>query len=162
MLPKVGFYGNIRKELYMSVYWKGKERTLSEIAEMENISFNTFYRRYCEGEPIEICIMPPLTRHEICRKYEYDGQRLNVNQIARKTGITSIHLYYLLRINDYDLNKALNQNKIKAIKEKPKEDYQDIGLDELIERCMKAPSKYAIEDESPKDWLKRNKAYKEK
>lgn len=68
----------------------------------------------------------------------------------------------MLRINDYDLNKALNQNKIKAIKEKPKEDYQDIGLDELIERCMKAPSKYALEDESPKDWLKRNKAYKEK
>ena len=72
--------------------WKGKKRTLGEIARMEEMPVRTIQNRMNLGWDLERAISTPL-KSETARRYSWKGKRRTLKEIADTTGVSYAVLY---------------------------------------------------------------------
>lgn len=91
-------------------HWKGKERSLSEIAEMEGINYRTLRLRFLYNDmPLVEAVTPKqLKKRRNMELYDYKGERLTITEIARREEICNEVLRTRIKKKGMTLEEALS------------------------------------------------------
>jgi hypothetical protein len=87
--------------------WKGKTRSLAEIARMEGVMLRTLQNRLGGGWDLERAIKTPLKK-DVARRFQWKGELRTLPEIAEDTGRDYNLLYNRVCSNGWSIEKAVD------------------------------------------------------